>query len=375
MSTSRLPSSTSARRGTARPFTRALRRVDGPERAYAIAAEASAAPGRGGAPRMRGLGAGYTQILINGDPMPQGFALDQLSPSQIERIEVLRAPTAETGTRAIAGTNTITRTSGTEDLSTVTPPSGMRLDIDMIQNLTGALVGDVTVQVPAVSKLWLFRNNTTNGFFVYVKTSGGTAVQVPQGTSKWLYCDGTNVQRLDKEQIGDLVHSGCATVQSGTLQCNGASLLRSAYPDLFAKIGTTWGAVDGTHFTLPNYVTNNRFLRAAGGSLAVATTQASQNAAHTHTITGAPAVGTLTAQNAGGHTPAGTITNGTITFPSTRVATTAGGSATGFTFGPDNGVPINTTAYLGPVQAGSSFSGTAVPRNNLEMARMSEPKQ
>jgi iron complex outermembrane receptor protein len=55
-------------------------------------------------PRMRGLGAGYTQILINGDPMPQGFALDQLSPSQIERIEVLRAPTAEQSAQAIAGT-------------------------------------------------------------------------------------------------------------------------------------------------------------------------------------------------------------------------------------------------------------------------------
>jgi microcystin-dependent protein len=211
--------------------------------------------------------------------------------------------------RAIAGTNTITRTSGTEDLSTVTPPSGMRLDIDMIQNLTGALVGDVTVQVPAVSKLWLFRNNTTNGFFVYVKTSGGTAVQVPQGTSKWLYCDGTNVQRYDKEQIGDLVHSACATVQSGTLQCNGASLLRAAYPDLFAKIGTTWGAVDGTHFTLPNFTTNNRFLRAAGGSLAVATTQSNQNAAHTHTISGAPAVGTLTSDNPGNHTHVNTLTD------------------------------------------------------------------
>ena len=57
-----------------------------------------------GGPRMRGLGAGYTQILINGDPMPQGFALDQLSPSQIERIEVLRAPTAEQSAQAIAGT-------------------------------------------------------------------------------------------------------------------------------------------------------------------------------------------------------------------------------------------------------------------------------
>jgi outer membrane receptor for ferrienterochelin and colicins len=57
-----------------------------------------------GGPRMRGLGAGYTQILINGDPMPQGFALDQLNPAQIERIEVLRAPTADQSAQAIAGT-------------------------------------------------------------------------------------------------------------------------------------------------------------------------------------------------------------------------------------------------------------------------------
>jgi iron complex outermembrane receptor protein len=57
-----------------------------------------------GGPRVRGLGAGYTPILINGDPMPQGFALDQLSPTQIERIEVLRAPTADQSAQAIAGT-------------------------------------------------------------------------------------------------------------------------------------------------------------------------------------------------------------------------------------------------------------------------------
>ncbi len=57
-----------------------------------------------GGPRMRGLGAGYTQILLNGDPAPQGFALDQLSPTQIERIEVLRAPTADQSAQAIAGT-------------------------------------------------------------------------------------------------------------------------------------------------------------------------------------------------------------------------------------------------------------------------------
>jgi outer membrane receptor for ferrienterochelin and colicins len=57
-----------------------------------------------GGPRMRGLGAGFTQILINGDPAPPGFALDQLNPAQVERIEVLRAPTADTSAQAVAGT-------------------------------------------------------------------------------------------------------------------------------------------------------------------------------------------------------------------------------------------------------------------------------
>ena len=67
-------------------------------------------PGRGGSVRMRGLGSGYTQILLDGERVPRGFDIDSLSPEQIERIEIQRAPTAETGARAIAGTiNIITR--------------------------------------------------------------------------------------------------------------------------------------------------------------------------------------------------------------------------------------------------------------------------
>ncbi len=59
---------------------------------------------RGGNIVMRGMGAGYTQILINGERIPPGFSIDQIMPDQVERIEIYRAPTAETGTRAIAGT-------------------------------------------------------------------------------------------------------------------------------------------------------------------------------------------------------------------------------------------------------------------------------
>jgi outer membrane receptor for ferrienterochelin and colicins len=61
-------------------------------------------PGRGGQIRMRGMGAGYTQILIDGQRMPPGFSLDSIAPDQIERIEIMRAPVAEHGARAIAGT-------------------------------------------------------------------------------------------------------------------------------------------------------------------------------------------------------------------------------------------------------------------------------
>ena len=68
------------------------------------------APGRGGAIRMRGLGSGYTQILLDGERVPPGFSIDSMDPDQVERIEILRAPTAETGARAIAGTiNIVTR--------------------------------------------------------------------------------------------------------------------------------------------------------------------------------------------------------------------------------------------------------------------------
>jgi outer membrane receptor protein involved in Fe transport len=54
--------------------------------------------------RMRGLGNGYTQILIDGDRAPAGFSIDSLSPDVIERIEVLRTATAEFSTQSIAGT-------------------------------------------------------------------------------------------------------------------------------------------------------------------------------------------------------------------------------------------------------------------------------
>ncbi|MYN00507.1 TonB-dependent receptor [Pseudoduganella sp. DS3] len=54
--------------------------------------------------KMRGLGNGYTQVLLNGQTAPQGFALDSLPPEVVERVEVLRTASAILGTQGIAGT-------------------------------------------------------------------------------------------------------------------------------------------------------------------------------------------------------------------------------------------------------------------------------
>ncbi|MDB5962267.1 MAG: TonB-dependent receptor [Massilia sp.] len=60
--------------------------------------------GRGGEIRMRGLGNGYTRVLLDGQPAPSGFAIESISPDQIERVEVQRVATADSGAQAIAGT-------------------------------------------------------------------------------------------------------------------------------------------------------------------------------------------------------------------------------------------------------------------------------
>ncbi len=51
---------------------------------------------------------------------------------------------------------------------------------------------------------------------------------------------------------GAVVPFAGAAAPTGFLLCDGSSLVRATYPDLFSAIGTTFGAADGSHFTLPD---------------------------------------------------------------------------------------------------------------------------
>jgi hypothetical protein len=56
---------------------------------------------------------------------------------------------------------------------------------------TGTPGGAFNVVVPLAEKLWVFKNSTDGA--MTVKGASGTTITVATGTSRWLFCDGTNV--------------------------------------------------------------------------------------------------------------------------------------------------------------------------------------
>jgi hypothetical protein len=52
--------------------------------------------------------------------------------------------------------------------------------------------------------------------------------------------------------IGSVHYFASSTPPTSFLVCNGSSLSRTEYSELFAVIGTTYGNVDSSHFNLPD---------------------------------------------------------------------------------------------------------------------------
>lgn len=116
-----------------------------------------------------------------------------------------------------------------------------------------------------------------------------------------------------------------AAVPDGWLDCDGSSLLRADYPDLFAVIGTTWGSADGTHFNIPDLRGRTpigvgtgsgltaRALAASGGTETHALSSA-ELASHSHTyvsIAGSSANGGGSSANRDDSASTGGVGSGT----------------------------------------------------------------
>jgi hypothetical protein len=199
---------------------------------------------------------------------------------------------------AVSGRLDTTVTGGTLDLSGSPPPTAPSQARYSLLGFNGTLTADQTVIVPNLSKMWVIENNTSGAFVLLFQTPSGIATQIPQGTMKIVRCNGSNgMRRLDADEVGRFEDYGMASIPAGMLACDNTAYKRTRYPDLFAKIGTTWGLGIGgdiTTFGTPLLTDTGRFRRSSTGSLTVGTYQVNQNLTHTHTGT---ATGTTDATN------------------------------------------------------------------------------
>lgn len=88
------------------------------------------------------------------------------------------------------------------------------------------------------------------------KTNLNTGNALPSATdnTNWQYLGNLSTLALGGVRVGNIVMHGSSTVPSGFLECNGAAVSRTTYAALFAEIGTTWGAGNGTTtFNVPDW--------------------------------------------------------------------------------------------------------------------------
>lgn len=122
--------------------------------------------------------------------------------------------------------------------------------------------------------------------------------------------DGANLTGIEGIPTATIVPWSSASVPSGFLECNGANVSRTTYSALFAIVGTTYGAGDGSStFGLPDLQDNVAVGKSGTKSLA------STGGANTVTSTG----------NVGGSTANATLSTGQLASHSHSLNIVQGG--------------------------------------------------
>lgn len=143
------------------------------------------------------------------------------------------------------------------------PSSGDLKELVVIK--TDATTQFVTVVAPGSGKINAIKTR------IRLKVQGESVTLQNIGNDDWWIVKDSR----DTTQVGTIIAYGSATPPKGYLACDGTSYLRTAYPDLFEAIGTTWGssasgalpaippslpsAADPNRFNVPSL--NSRFLR------------------------------------------------------------------------------------------------------------------
>jgi hypothetical protein len=91
--------------------------------------------------------------------------------------------------QAITGVQSITMSNADVTLTNLNGASDQARNAVLVVGGTNAAIKSIIA--PAVNKLYVVVNNTIGGFDIVIKTSTSTGVTIPNGTTAFVYCDGT----------------------------------------------------------------------------------------------------------------------------------------------------------------------------------------
>ena len=122
--------------------------------------------------------------------------------------------------QAIAGVESVAISGASYTLTTGNGVSDQARNAVIV--LTGTLAANCNVIVPTVDKTYTFRNATTGGFSVVIKTAAGSGVTIADGFTQSVYCDATNV----------VAASAAYNASTGSIEASGAVISGSSSGDL-----------------------------------------------------------------------------------------------------------------------------------------------
>jgi hypothetical protein len=242
--------------------------------------------------------------------------------------------------------------------------------------LTGNQNATYSVIVPAVEKLYVVYNNLSSSAIAYIKPSGGSAFQVPNGRTMYLYTNGSQFYALDYVTYAQNLVSG-GTITTGAINCT--SLTSSGAISGTTIGGTTITAstqfsgpgtgLTGTASSLTAANISGTLAVIQGGTGATATTGTGNNVLSTSPTLVTPLLGTPTSGNLANCTgyPSGSI-SGNINLATqvtgilpvlnggTGVATSTGTGSVVLSTSPTLITPI-----LGTPQSGTLTNATGLP--------------
>lgn len=135
----------------------------------------------------------------------------------------------------------------------------------LVNTVTNTYTGAITLNVNSKGAKAVYLNGVASSSSNYNLTAG-TYLVYYDGTRYYINTDGSYPAPVkDSNPIGTII-AFAGSVPTGYLLCNGQAVSRTTYADLYAVIGTKYGAGNGsTTFNVPNLV--EKFPMGANGTL------------------------------------------------------------------------------------------------------------